>query len=113
MRPQGGRAQQPPGLVNHYLVPARNNGALLSPRVPTRPVGSHQLQRQLPMIAAKPSYAGSGPHGAAMMSSQGVGLSPRQRFPPPPYQRNGSGPGQYGKSHCWLVEFVFYIPHNS
>ena len=59
------------------------------------------MQRQLPMIAAKQSDGALGmtpPHGAGMISGQGVGLSPpRQRFPAPHYQRNVAGPGQYGK----------------
>ena len=100
MRPQGGQAQQPPSLVNHYLVPART--ALLSPSAPTRPMaGPLPMQRQLPIIAPKQSDGASGmtpPHGAGMISQQGVGLSPpRQRFPPPFYQRNVAGQGQYGK----------------
>ena len=96
LRPQGSQAQQLPGLVNHYLVPARK--ALHSPRLPAQQMaGPVMMQRQLPRISPKQPYGGSGmtpPHGTGMIPPQGAGLSPRQRFPPPPYhQRNA----QYGK----------------
>lgn len=81
LRPQ---QQVPPALVHQYLVPASQG--LRSPLSPDQrimgPGSTHQPAQRVP---TGQSYNGQ---------PQGIGLSPKQRYPPPYPQRISSGPVQ-------------------